>query len=65
VKIPRDETFFAQARAFGLAYTCERCAFFHEASGRCVHGFPNHEHRADYYRRPGEWIVFCKDFELA
>ena len=64
MKIPRDETFFRQARRYRLRYTCRHCAFFHEASGACVHGFPNHEHTDDYYEKPGEFIVFCKDFEL-
>lgn len=65
MKIARDEKFFQQAHRYELRYTCEHCAFYHEASGSCVHGFPNHEHLASYYERPGPFIIFCKDFELA
>ena len=43
---------------------CEDCAHFHAPSGRCIHEFPNEEHRRAYYEAPGDWIVFCKDFDL-
>jgi hypothetical protein len=64
MKIPRDERFFEQAAQFELRFCCEHCSFFHEDSETCVHDFPNGEHRESYYARPGEWIIFCKDFEL-
>ena len=64
MRIPRDETFEEQRRAYRLRFTCEHCAFFHEPSGGCVHDFPNEEHRLAHYDADYEWIVFCKDFEL-
>lgn len=64
MKVARDEIFDEQRRAFRLRFCCEDCAFFHEPSGRCVHDFPNDEHLFAYYEAPGEWIVFCKDFEI-
>jgi hypothetical protein len=64
MKVPRDTEFDEQRLRFTLRFCCEHCAFFHEPTGRCVHDFPNDEHRLEYYDRPGEWIVFCKDFEL-
>ncbi len=64
MKIPPDRTFFEQARLFDLRWCCEDCVFFHEASGLCVHGFPNEDHRRAHYERPVEFIISCKDFEL-
>jgi hypothetical protein len=64
MKVERDERFDTQRRAFSLRFCCEHCAFFHEPSGRCVHDFPNVEHRLERYEGPYTLIVFCKDFEL-
>jgi hypothetical protein len=63
--VPRDERFDEERERSGLRFTCEHCAFFHEPTGRCIHGFPNEQHRLSFYDAPGDWIVFCKDFELA
>jgi len=64
MRIPRDERFDEERRRWELRFCCEDCAYFHAPSGRCIHEFPNEEHRRGYYDAPGEWIVFCKDFDL-
>jgi len=64
MKIPRDEVFDEQARRFRLRFCCEDCALFHDPTGRCIHEFPNEEHRASVYEAGYPLIVFCKDFEL-
>jgi len=59
--------FEAQRREFSFRFTCEDCAHFDEATGECLHGFPNGLHREGRYAGdPGPaTILFCKDFDLA
>lgn len=57
---------FAEQRAlYQLRFTCEHCTYFHVEAERCMHGYPNHEHRsARYEQDDGRDLVFCKEFEL-
>ena len=64
MRIPRDAIFDEQVARFALRFCCEDCVFFHEDSQGCVHDFFNDEYCRVYYDESGEWIVFCKDFEL-
>jgi hypothetical protein len=44
---------------FGLRYTCDDCAHFHEE--RCAHGYPEGERRRTL--TVDEHIEFCKEFD--
>ena len=61
----RDERFERERRDFALRFTCEDCVHQDADTGECVHMYPNSEHRLSYYDSPGEWLLFCKDFDLA
>lgn len=65
MKFEVEEKFFEQARLYSLRHTCEHCAYFDERTGRCLHEYPNKVHRRRYYEASPEWIIPCKDFELA
>jgi hypothetical protein len=55
---------FVEERArFGLRFTCEYCTYFHVERERCMHGYPNAEHREAHQGQAAE-LVFCKEFEL-
>lgn len=70
----RLASFVEQEQRFALRFTCEHCTYFHVERERCMHGYPNAEHREERYRsaqsvEPGEQgeeapLVFCKEFEL-
>ncbi len=69
----RLASFVEQQERFALRFTCEHCTYFHVELERCMHGYPNAEHREGRYRSeqgaelPGEEgaaLVFCKEFEL-
>lgn len=64
MKFPYDPVFQKQREAFHLRHTCEECALFDPLEERCTHGWPDNEHRDDFYDSPPEVIVFCKEFEL-
>lgn len=65
MKVPVDGRFYDQRDALSLRFTCEVCTYFDESAERCIHGYPNREHRAAYYVRDRtKLVVFCKDFEL-
>jgi hypothetical protein len=56
-----------QEKRFVLRSTCEHCTYFHVERERCMHGYPNAEHREGRHRaEQGEDapLVFCKEFEL-
>jgi hypothetical protein len=56
---------FVDERArFALRFTCEHCSYFRIEDERCMHGYPNAEHRAARYEGEGRELVFCKEFEL-
>ena len=57
-------SFVAQRERFSLRFTCEHCTYFDEPRERCVHGYPNQEHRAAYYAAGPSVLAFCKEFEL-
>ena len=65
MKIPQDDRFRDERRAFALRFTCESCALWNEEHDRCANGFPTEEHRAHRYESPDTAVVFCKDFDLA
>ena len=67
MEVAFDERFASQAEEYSLRFTCEHCAHFDEASGVCIHGFPNGFHRWSHYfgGDPPPTILFCKDFDLA
>jgi hypothetical protein len=57
---------FVDERArFALRFTCEHCSYFRVDDERCMHGYPNAEHRAARYGGDSRELVFCKEFELA
>jgi hypothetical protein len=55
-------SFRDEREAFNLRCTCEHCTYFDPATGACMHGYPNAEHR-DAGADSAE-LVFCKEFEL-
>ena len=56
---------FVQERArFALRVTCEHCTYFNVQTERCMHGYPNREHRVARYEQGATELVFCKEFEL-
>lgn len=57
-------SFLEERARFALRFTCEHCTYFHEEAQRCMHGYPNHEHRAARYLEAPADLVFCKEFEL-
>lgn len=59
-----SEAFRGERERFGLRFTCEHCTYFDVTRERCMHGYPNQEHREARYREPTETLLFCKEFEL-
>ena len=59
-----DERLRAEARAFGLCFTCERCAHFAPETKTCGNGYPTEPHRDVSLEEDSE-LTFCKQFELA
>jgi hypothetical protein len=57
-------SFFEQRARFALRFTCEHCTYFDAERERCMHGYPNREHRAARYEQGATDLVFCKEFEL-
>jgi hypothetical protein len=57
-------SFVEQRARYVLRFTCEHCTYFDSHAERCMHGYPNAEHRAARYERGAEDLVFCKEFEL-
>ena len=56
---------FSDERArFALRFTCEHCTYFRLEDERCMHGYPNAEHREARYAEGALELVFCKEFEL-
>jgi hypothetical protein len=72
----RLPAFLEQQERFKLRFNCEHCTYFHVELERCMHGYPNAEHREGRHRvedigrerdaehEPGAALVFCKEFEL-
>jgi hypothetical protein len=58
-----DPRLKAEARAFGLRFTCEHCAHFDPELTRCGNGFPTAPHR-DIDLGVRSQLEFCKAFEL-
>jgi hypothetical protein len=72
-------TFSDERTRFALRFTCEHCTYFRVEDERCMHGYPNAEHREQRYaagapqqqsldptaaQSPAPALVFCKEFEL-
>jgi hypothetical protein len=74
VRQHRNLAFVDQAQRFALRFTCEHCTYFHVERERCMHGYPNAEHRAGRVvaetqtsvaaQEESAELVFCKEFEL-
>lgn len=63
----RNLAFVEQEKRFALRFTCEHCTYFHVERERCMHGYPNAEHRSgrsSAEQEQGAELVFCKEFEL-
>ena len=65
--------FLEQQERFTLRFNCEHCTYFHVELERCMHGYPNAEHREGRHRvdtsasentQDAAPLVFCKEFEL-
>jgi hypothetical protein len=56
--------FESERQRYRLRFTCEHCTYFDVQRERCMHGYPNAEHREARYREPSETLLFCKEFEL-
>ena len=61
-------SFTDERERYALRFTCEHCTYFRVEVERCMHGYPNAEHRAARYgegaRVGTRELVFCKEFEL-
>lgn len=57
-------SFQSERERFALRFTCEHCTYFRVEDGRCMHGYPNEEHRAERFGEGARELVFCKEFEL-
>ena len=58
-----DQLLRDEARRYGLAFTCRRCAQFDDVDEACSLGYPNAPHR-DVDLEAAEEVTFCKAFEL-
>ncbi len=68
-----DETLLREIRQRRLRFTCPHCLYYlpapagqvDRASGSCAHGWPNREHaREPGATETGQYLVFCKEFDL-
>jgi hypothetical protein len=69
-------SFAVERQRFALRFTCEHCTYFHVERERCMHGYPNAEHREARYVSAADpstrvdsadteqALVFCIEFEL-
>ena len=65
MRLPLEPGFHLERRRFNLRFCCEDCTYLDREHQRCVHGWPQEEHRARFYDDPGcREIIFCKEFEL-
>jgi hypothetical protein len=65
MRIKCGPEFGAERERYQLRFCCEHCTYFDPGRDRCVHGWPNREHREERYReKPRDEVVFCKEFEL-
>ncbi len=76
MKQQRLPSFVEEQRRYALRFTCEHCTYFDVTLERCMHGYPNAEHRTSRYdagsaqgesevaESPDAQLIFCKEFEL-
>ncbi len=64
VRLPWTAEFEVEREAYRLRFSCEDCAYFDAASGRCRHEWPNDAHRREQAAVDGRMLDFCKEFEL-
>ena len=64
MRTPVDLRLLEEAQRFQLRFSCESCAHYEPSAGGCANGYPNHDHRARELNA-GEWLIFCKEFELS
>jgi hypothetical protein len=60
-----DARFLEERERFRFRHACEDCMHFDEAAAACSHGFPTEDHRRakTASARPGDPVVFCKEWE--
>ena len=61
MRVVRTPEFDDERDRFAFRFSCEDCGHFDQAKGRCRHEWPNELHRQGPL---GEWVDFCKEFEL-
>jgi hypothetical protein len=64
MRLEHTPEFASERKRYQFAFTCEECAHFDRRAERCRHEYPATEHRQAFYERPGQEVVFCKEFEL-
>ncbi len=74
MKQRRLPSFIAEQTQYSLRFTCEYCTYFDVKLERCMHGYPNADHRTARYEADAQTqqstdsddasLVFCKEFEL-
>lgn len=65
--VPRTPRFDEECARYALRFTCEDCGHFDDGSEGCRHGWPVAAHRLARHLappRPGDEVVFCKEFEV-
>lgn len=65
MKLPVDDRYRKERAAHHLKLHCEDCALFDDVRERCAHGYPTDAHRTPQSEEADQWVVFCKDFEIA
>jgi hypothetical protein len=65
MRLPLGPEFREQCERYRFRFCCEDCTYFDRERQRCVHGWPETQHRLATYREEGcRELVFCKEFEL-
>jgi hypothetical protein len=65
MRLPLGPEFRIEWQRYALRFCCEDCTYFCERDQRCIHGWPEEEHRLSFYLAPTcDELVFCKEFEL-
>lgn len=60
--------FAEECARYAFRFCCEDCVYQNAEDKTCYHGWPNEQHRREYYcgNHPAqEYIIYCKEFELA
>lgn len=65
MRLPVDDQYREERRIHRLKLHCEDCALFDDRTERCAHGYPTDAHRTPQCEADDQWVMFCKDFEVA